>query len=90
MEDEPGVAAAGSRGGSLSKASAIPPGRGPVSAQEAEGEQHYEFPDGGEYYGEWQKGMAKGRGIYVWPSGGCTLTLDMLCYSIFCCIKLRP
>jgi hypothetical protein len=73
LDDEPGSAAAASRRGSLSKlaalAPAVPPGRGPIAAEGAEGEQHQEFPDGGEYFGEWQGGLARGRGIYVWPSG---------------------
>ncbi len=64
---------AGSTRGSLSKPAAVvpavPPGRGPIAAEGVEGEQHHEFPDGGEYFGEWQGGLAKGRGIYVWPSG---------------------
>lgn len=47
----------------------MPAARGPIAAEEAEGEEHREFPDGGEYFGEWQGGLAKGRGIYVWPSG---------------------
>ncbi|BDA48811.1 probable phosphatidylinositol 4-phosphate 5-kinase 1 [Coccomyxa sp. Obi] len=71
-DDEPGPGAtASSRRGSLSKAALarVPAGRGPIAVEGAEGEQHREFPDGGEYFGEWQGGLAKGRGIYVWPSG---------------------
>lgn len=35
----------------------------------ADGEQHYRWPDGSEYYGQWQDGRPQGRGIFVWPSG---------------------
>ncbi|CAL8463327.1 g2861 [Coccomyxa elongata] len=72
VDDDPGPgAAASSRRSSLSKSALarVPAARGPVAVEGADGEEHREFPDGGEYYGEWQGGLAKGRGIYVWPSG---------------------
>ena len=37
----------------------------------AEGEHQVSWEDGGVYYGEWSAGRPHGRGIFVWPTGGC-------------------
>ncbi len=37
-----------------------------------DGEEHHNWPDGSEYYGEWRDGQPNGRGIFVSQSGQCT------------------
>ena len=34
-----------------------------------DGEGEFTWPNGAEYFGGWQDGMAEGRGSYVWPAG---------------------
>ena len=36
-----------------------------------DGEEHFSWPDGSEYFGEWRDGQPNGRGIYVSDSGDC-------------------
>ena len=38
-------------------------------AEVGDGEEHYFWPDGSAYFGEWQDGQPHGRGIYVSSSG---------------------
>jgi hypothetical protein len=67
-EEDEKVVAGAARRSSLSKEPLIE-GRSPLSGPVKDGEQHYKWSDGSEYFGEWSKGLANGRGIFVYPSG---------------------
>ena len=49
-------------------------------AEVADGEEHYSWPDGSEYFGEWRDGQPNGRGIYVSQSGGPKQPTDRATY----------
>ena len=46
--------------------------RGPLAAEVSDGNNNYVWDDGSEYFGEWQDGLAHGRGGFSWPNGGCS------------------
>lgn len=69
IEGDPALAGTAGGQGSPSKADAAAASRPPLSAPLDDGERHHKWPDGGEYFGEWNHGLAHGRGIYVYPSG---------------------
>ena len=46
-----------------------------------DGEEHFSWPDGSEYFGEWRDGQPNGRGIYVSESGSCSICWHVLSYG---------
>ena len=40
-----------------------------VVATVPDGEHHWLWDDGSEYFGEWRDGAAHGRGVFIWRSG---------------------
>ena len=52
--------------------------RGPLAAEVMDGNNNYVWDDGSEYFGEWQEGLAHGRGVFSWPNG-CPLLPSLSC-----------
>ena len=42
--------------------------RGPLFADVVDGNNNYVWDDNSEYFGEWERGQAHGRGVFSWPN----------------------
>ena len=52
--------------------------RGPLFADVVDGNNNYVWDDNSEYFGEWERGQAHGRGVFSWPNGEPSLSSSEL------------